>query len=71
MTSGEVCALCLEKDNAINEWRQLMGPTNAEKAKETDPTSIRAKFGTNIEQNAVHGSDSAKSAKREIDLIFG
>eukprot|EP00490_Sorites_sp_Unknown_P027606 CAMPEP_0114656562 /NCGR_PEP_ID=MMETSP0191-20121206/12552_1 /TAXON_ID=126664 /ORGANISM="Sorites sp." /LENGTH=141 /DNA_ID=CAMNT_0001874069 /DNA_START=2101 /DNA_END=2526 /DNA_ORIENTATION=+ len=71
MTSGDVVALRLQKKNAIKEWRELMGPTDAAKAKKEAPNSLRAKYGTNIEANACHGSDSPKAAKRELNLIFG
>ncbi|XP_027906969.1 probable nucleoside diphosphate kinase 5 [Vigna unguiculata] len=70
MTSGPVLAMILEKDNAIADWRALMGPTDASKAKITHPHSIRARCGLDIERNCVHGSDSPKSAQREISFFF-
>ncbi|CAJ1950735.1 unnamed protein product [Sphenostylis stenocarpa] len=70
MTSGPVLVMVLEKDNAIADWRALMGPTDASKAKITHPHSIRAKCGLDIERNCVHGSDSLKSAQREIPFFF-
>lgn len=70
MTSGPVLVMVLEKDNAIADWRALMGPTDASKAKVTHPHSIRAKCGLNMEKNCVHGSDSPKSAQREITFFF-
>ncbi|KAG4983230.1 hypothetical protein AAZX31_10G127500 [Glycine max] len=68
--SGPVLVMVLEKDNAIADWRALMGPTNASKAKITHPHSIRAKCGLDVENNCVHGSDSPKSAQREIPFFF-
>ncbi|KAL5062616.1 hypothetical protein RYX36_024353 [Vicia faba] len=70
MTSGPVLIMVLEKDNAIADWRALMGPTDASKAKITHPHSIRAKCGLDTEKNCVHGSDSTKSAQREILFFF-
>lgn len=70
MTSGPVLVMVLEKDNAIADWRALMGPTDASKAKITHPHSIRAKCGLDMQKNCVHGSDSPKSAQREIPFFF-
>lgn len=70
MSSAPCEALVLRKENAIVAWRALMGPTNSHKARETDPQSIRAKFGTDGSKNATHGSDSAQSAAREIAVFF-
>ena len=68
MTSGPVIVQVLEGENAINTNRELMGATNpAEAAAGT----IRADFAKSIDANAVHGSDSAKSAEREISYFFG
>ncbi|KAI8995899.1 nucleoside diphosphate kinase [Gaertneriomyces semiglobifer] len=71
MSSLPAYAMVLEKDSAIAAWRQLAGPTNAIKAKEIAPQSIRALYGTDGSRNAVHGSDSPGSAEREIRIIFG
>jgi UMP-CMP kinase family protein len=70
MTSGPVMALALEKHNAIEDWRMLMGPTNTADAKECAPDSTRARFGTDGQKNATHGSDSAASAARELAFWF-
>ena len=70
MTSGEIYALKLEKADAIKGWRTLMGPTNAETAKKENPECIRALYGTDVQQNATHGSDSEASAKRELEYFF-
>lgn len=71
MTSGPVVVLVLEGDDAVKRWRELIGPTDSQAARRTSKRSIRAKFGTDKQRNAVHGSDSAKSARRELDFFFG
>lgn len=70
MTSGPVLVMVLEKENAINDWRDRIGPTNALNAKVTHPDSIRAMCGLDSEKNCVHGSDSNQSAQREISFFF-
>ncbi|XP_022953619.1 probable nucleoside diphosphate kinase 5 isoform X6 [Cucurbita moschata] len=70
MTSGPVCVMVLEKQNAIADWRAMIGPTDATKAKATHPNSIRAMCGLDSEKNCVHGSDSLQSAQREISFFF-
>ena len=67
MISGPVIVMILEKEEAINDWRQLMGTTDPAKAKDG---TLRKLFGTSIEKNAVHGSDSVESASREIKFFF-
>lgn len=67
MTSGPVVLMILERDNAIAKNRELMGATDPKKAA---PGTIRAEFAINMEQNSVHGSDSASSAAREIEFFF-
>jgi nucleoside diphosphate kinase len=71
MSSAPIYALILEKVGAIKEWRALAGPTNSETARSSAPTSIRALYGKDGSENAVHGSDSYNSAQREIKLVFG
>ncbi|KAK4514633.1 mtDNA inheritance, partitioning of the mitochondrial organelle [Mucor velutinosus] len=71
MSSSPIYALVLEKQDAVQAWRHLMGPTNSNKARDVEPNSIRALFGTDGSHNATHGSDSQASAEREIALIFG
>ncbi|CAN0134169.1 unnamed protein product [Scytosiphon promiscuus] len=70
MTSGPIIQLCLEKVDAIREWRKLAGPTDSGDAKASEPTSLRALYGTDGTKNAVHGSDSLASALRELDFCF-
>ena len=68
MTSGPIQVQVLEGDNAIFNYREVMGSTNP---KEATPGTLRADFAESIDANAVHGSDSPESAKREIDYFFG
>ena len=67
MTSAPVFVQVLEGDNAVLINRELMGATNPSEA---DPGTIRADFAETIDANAVHGSDSTDSAKREISYFF-
>lgn len=67
MTSGPVVVMVLDGDSAVTKNRTLMGATDPKKA---DKGTLRADFGTSIEHNAVHGSDSIESAKREITFFF-
>jgi nucleoside-diphosphate kinase len=67
MTSGPVIVQVLEGEGAILKNRDIMGATNP---KEADAGTIRADFAETIDANAVHGSDSPESAKREIDYFF-
>ena len=68
MTSGPVVVQVLEGENAIALNRELMGATNPKEAAEG---TIRRDFAESIDANAVHGSDSASSAEREIAYFFG
>jgi nucleoside-diphosphate kinase len=67
MTEGPVVVQVLEGENAVAKNREIMGATNPEKA---DAGTIRKEFATNIERNAVHGSDAAETAKEEIAFFF-
>jgi nucleoside-diphosphate kinase len=67
MTSGPAVVLALEVDNAIARWREVIGATNPEEA--ADGT-IRKEFATDIEKNAVHGSDAPETAAAEISYWF-
>lgn len=70
MTSGPIIAMVLRKEKAVSEWRALLGNTDPEKAKEENPESIRAKFGSSIEKNAAHGSADSEAAQKEIAYLF-
>lgn len=67
MTSGPVVVQVLEGDDAVAKNRALMGATNP---RDAEPGTIRADFADTIDANAVHGSDSAASAEREIGYFF-
>ena len=67
ITSTPIIAAVFEGDKAIEAIRQAMGATDPVKAA---PGSIRGDFGLDIQQNLVHGSDSAENAEREINLFF-
>ena len=67
MTSGPIIVSVLEGENAIERNRELMGPTNSQEA---GKGTIRGDFGTDIEMNAVHGSDAPATAKLEIAYFF-
>ena len=67
MTSGPIVVLVLEGKDAIRRYREIMGPTNPAEASEG---TIRKQYGSNIERNAVHGSDSPDTARAEISYYF-
>ncbi len=67
MSSGPIVVLVLEGDNAIERNRNLMGPTDSRKA---EAGTIRNRFGTDIQNNAVHGSDAPDTAEFEINYFF-
>lgn len=67
MSCGPIFVSVLEGERAITRNREIMGATDPAKA---DPGTIRQQWGSNIEQNAVHGSDGADTAKTEIDFFF-
>lgn len=67
MCEGKIMAICLEGEDAIKRWRDLMGPTNASEA---GPDTIRGQFGTSIERNATHGSDAEDTAAFELGYFF-
>jgi nucleoside-diphosphate kinase len=68
MTSGDIVALVLEKENAILSYRKLIGSTDPKTA---DDNTIRKLYAIDKSFNSVHGSDSAINAKNEISIIFG
>ena len=67
MTSGPIIAAILEKENAVNDFRELIGSTNPEEAKEG---TIRNMFAKSISENAIHGSDSDENAKIVCEFHF-
>ncbi len=67
MSSGPIVAAILKKDNAVEDFRKLIGATDPSKA---ELGTIRAKYGTDVGQNAIHGSDSDENARIEADFFF-
>ena len=67
MTSGPCMVLALQKDNAVSSWRDTIGATNPEDAEDH---TIRKDFASNVQENAVHGSDSDENAEKEIAFFF-
>lgn len=67
ITSGPVVAMVVEGENAISEWRKMMGATNP---KDAAPGTIRADFASTIDENVAHGSDAPETAEREIGIFF-
>ena len=67
ITSGPCMVLALKKENAVESWRTTIGATNPEDA---DENTIRKDFATNVQENAVHGSDSDENAQKEIAFFF-
>jgi len=68
MTEGPVVVAVLERQDAVAHLRQTMGATDSRKA---EPGTVRALYGTDIERNAIHGSDSAENAATEVAFFFG
>ncbi|XP_058053540.1 nucleoside diphosphate kinase 6 [Anopheles bellator] len=71
MTSGPLEVVLLSGDNAIQRWRDLMGPTKVLKTVYTHPHCIRSMFGITDTRNATHGSDSVNSVAAERKFFFG
>lgn len=67
MTSGPVVVMILRHENAVNEFRKLIGATDPAKA---EPGTIRKTFAVSVQMNAVHGSDSDENAIRETNFFF-
>lgn len=67
MSSGPIIAAILEKENAVADFRTLIGATDPAKA---DEGTVRKKFATSVGENAVHGSDSDENARIESDFFF-
>jgi len=67
MTSGAVVPVALERDDAVPHLRQVMGATDSQQA---DAGTVRNLYGTNIERNAIHGSDSPDNAAKELAFFF-
>ncbi|XP_059731419.1 nucleoside diphosphate kinase homolog 7 isoform X1 [Bos taurus] len=70
ITSGPIIAMEILRDDAVCEWKRLLGPANSGLARTDAPESIRALFGTDGIKNAAHGPDSFACAAREMELFF-
>merc|ERR1712157_215515 len=70
MTSGETLFMVLEREDAVDGWRHLIGPTDPSTAKEEEPDSLRATFGKDVISNALHGSSTRGSAREKIPSLF-
>ena len=68
MSSGPIVVAALEAPDAIGRYRKLMGATNPADA---DPGTLRKEFASDVEKNAVHGSDSPENARTEVGFFFG
>lgn len=67
MSSGDIVIMVLEREEAINHWRRVMGVTDPAYA---DPGTLRRQYGFSIERNSVHGSDAPDTAEWEIDYFY-
>ena len=67
MSSGKCIVMALQKEDAVNEWRKLIGATNPAEA---ENGTIRKDFASSLGENAVHGADSNENASREIGFFF-
>ena len=67
ITSGEVVAAIIERDNAVSLTREIIGNTNP---KEANSGTIRGDFGISITENSIHASDSSESFDKEVNVIF-
>ncbi len=67
ITSAPIIVMIVEGKDVISIFRSMMGPTDPKNAA---PGTIRGDYGTDVERNIIHGSDSIESAKREVDLFF-
>jgi nucleoside-diphosphate kinase len=68
MTSGKIVPVALERENAVAKLREILGVTDSTQAA---PGTIRNLYGTNVERNAAHGSDSVENGKIETAFFFG
>ena len=71
LSGGPLLAFELTGENAVQSWRTLIGPTNSAQARRDEPSSLRARFGTDNIKNACHGSESSQAALRESEFFFG
>ena len=67
ITSGDVVAVIIERDNAVSLTREIIGNTNP---KDASPGTIRGDFGISITENSIHASDSSESFDKEVNVVF-
>ncbi len=67
MSSGEILIMVLERENTISHWREVMGATDPALAQ---PGTLRQMYGSSVERNATHGSDSPQTAEWEINYFY-
>jgi len=70
VTSGVAVIFAIRKENAIQDLRNLVGPTDPNEARKTDPDTLRALYGSSKQANAIHCSDSYENACRELEIFF-
>ncbi|KAI8803163.1 nucleoside diphosphate kinase [Cladochytrium replicatum] len=71
LSSAPMFAFVLAKDDAVQSWRDIMGPQNSKRAKEEFPKTVRGLFGTDSIMNAIYGADTVDRAERDAEFIFG
>eukprot|EP01134_Creolimax_fragrantissima_P008487 CFRG8487T1 len=71
MSSGPSIIMEIQKQNAVREWRDIIGPTKPSEAKRVSINSLRALYGDDTTRNGFHGSESVEAAMTEISLLFG
>merc|ERR1711970_1011723 len=71
MSSDAITVISIVGDNSVARWNELCGPEDPIEAQKSAPNSLRATFGTDLIQNAVHASADLNKANRELEFFFG